>query len=158
MSQNVSLDGTDLRLLQELNANARASGAVLAAAVGISESTVSLRLKRLRSLGVIRGFNIDVDPTALGVGLQALISIRLAKHDRTEIDAFTAAAPKFPGVVRMYHMAGADDYLLHIVAADTAAVQSFVLDYLTRYPAVAHTRTNLIYRVEDGSAWIPDEL
>ena len=58
----------------------------------------------------------------------------------------------------MYHMAGADDYLLHIVAADTAAVQSFVLDYLTRYPAVAHTRTNLIYRVEDGSAWIPDEL
>ena len=158
MSQNVSLDGTDLRLLQELNADARASGAVLAAAVGISESTVSLRLKRLRSLGVIRGFNIDVDPTALGVGLQALISIRLAKHDRTEIDAFTAAAPKFPGVVRMYHMAGADDYLLHIVAADTAAVQSFVLDYLTRYPAVAHTRTKLIYRVEDGSAWIPDEL
>ena len=158
MSQNVSLDGTDLRLLQELNADARASGAVLAAAVGISESTVSLRLKRLRSLGDIRGFNIDVDPTALGVGLQALISIRLAKHDRTEIDAFTAAAPKFPGVVRMYHMAGADDYLLHIVAADTAAVQSFVLDYLTRYPAVAHTRTNLIYRVEDGSAWIPDEL
>ena len=152
MSQNVSLDGTDLRLLQELNADARASGAVLAAAVGISESTVSLRLKRLRSLGVIRGFNIDVDPTALGVGLQALISIRLAKHDRTEIDAFTAAAPKFPGVVRMYHMAGADDYLLHIVAADTAAVQSFVLDYRTRYPAVAHTRTNLIYRVEDGSA------
>ena len=157
MSQNVSLDGTDLRLLQELNADARASGAVLAAAVGISESTVSLRLKRLRSLGVIRGFNIDVDPTALGVGLQALISIRLAKHDRTEIDAFTAAAPKFPGVVRMYHMAGADDYLLHIVATDTAAVQSFVLDYLTRYPAVAHTRTNLIYRVEDGSAWIPEE-
>ena len=51
MSQNVSLDGTDLRLLQELNADARASGAVLAAAVGISESTVSLRLKRLRSLG-----------------------------------------------------------------------------------------------------------
>ncbi|UZD63757.1 Lrp/AsnC family transcriptional regulator [Brevibacterium sp. JSBI002] len=157
MSQNFSLDDTDLRLLQELNADARASGAVLAAAVGISESTVSLRLKRLKSLGVIRGLHIDVDPAALGVGLQALVSIRLAKHDRAEIDAFTAAAPKFPGVVRMYHMAGADDYLLHIVATDTAAVQSFVLDYLTRFPAVAHTRTNLIYRVEDGSAWIPSE-
>src|SRR5699024_10705190 len=73
-----------------------------------------------------------------------------------EIDAFTAAAPNFPGVVRTYHMAGAYDYLLHIVATDTEAVQSFVLDYLTRYPAVAHTRTNLIYRVEDGSAWIPE--
>ena len=155
MPQNVSLDATDRRLLQELSADSRASGAALAAAVGISESTVSLRLKRLKSLGVIRGFRVDVDPSALGVGLQALVSIRLAKHDRAEIDAFTAAAPNFPGVVRMYHMAGADDYLLHIVATDTEAVQSFVLDYLTRYPAVAHTRTNLIYRVEDGSAWIP---
>ena len=156
MPQNVSLDATDRRLLQELSADSRASGAALAVAVGISESTVSLRLKRLKSLGVIRGFRVDVDPSALGVGLQALVSIRLAKHDRAEIDAFTAAAPNFPGVVRMYHMAGADDYLLHIVATDTEAVQSFVLDYLTRYPAVAHTRTNLIYRVEDGSAWIPE--
>lgn len=155
MSQKVELDEIDHRLLSELSEDARLSGAALATAVGVSESTVSLRLKRLKSLGVIRGFSIDVDPAALGIPLQALISIRLAKHDRKEIDAFTAAAPKFPGVVRMYHMAGADDYLLHIVATDTEAVQSFVLDYLTRYPAVAHTRTNLIYRVEDGSAWIP---
>ena len=155
MSQKVELDDIDRRLLGELSRDARASGTALAAAVGISESTVSLRLKRLKSLGVIRGFSVDVDTSALGIPLQALISIRLAKHDRAEIDAFTAAAPRFPGVVRMYHMAGADDYLLHIVATDTEAVQSFVLDYLTRYPAVAHTRTNLIYRVEDGSAWIP---
>ncbi|MGC3022421.1 MULTISPECIES: Lrp/AsnC family transcriptional regulator [unclassified Brevibacterium] len=158
MSQNVSLDVTDHRLLRALNADARASGAALAAEVGISESTVSLRLKRLKSLGVIRGFRLDVDPGALGVSLHALVSIRLAKHDRADIDAFTAAALKFPGVVRMYHMAGADDYLLHIVAADTEAVQSFVLDYLTRYPAVAHTRTNLIYRVEEGSAWMPEDI
>ncbi|WP_413335228.1 Lrp/AsnC family transcriptional regulator [Brevibacterium sp. GP-SGM9] len=156
MSQKVELDDIDRRLLGELSQDARASGTALATAVGISESTVSLRLKRLKSRGVIRGFSVDVDTSALGIPLQALISIRLAKHDRAEIDAFTAAAPRFPGVVRMYHMAGADDYLLHIVATDTEAVQSFVLDYLTRYPAVAHTRTNLIYRVEDGSAWIPD--
>lgn len=155
MSQKVELDEIDHRLLLELSEDARISGAALAASVGVSESTVSLRLKRLKSLGVIRGFSLDVDPAALGIPLQALISVRLAKHDRKDIDAFTAAAPKFPGVVRMYHMAGADDYLLHIVATDTEAVQSFVLDYLTRYPAVAHTRTNLIYRVQNGSAWIP---
>lgn len=156
MSQKVELDDVDRQLLKALSEDARASGTALAAMVGISESTVSLRLKRLKTLGVIRGFRVDIDAAAVGIPLQALISIRLAKHDRAEIDAFTAAAPQFPGVVRMYHMAGADDYLLHIVATDTEAVQSFVLDYLTRYPAVAHTRTNLIYKVQDGSAWIPD--
>ncbi|MFE2656770.1 Lrp/AsnC family transcriptional regulator [Brevibacterium sp. NPDC059310] len=156
MSQKIELDDIDRHLLSALSENARASGAALAAAVGISESTVSLRLKRLRSSGVIRGYSVDIDTSALGIPLQALISIRLAQHDRAQIDAFTAAAPKFPGVVRMYHMAGADDYLLHIVAPDTEAVQAFVLDYLTRYPAVAHTRTNLIYRVEDGTDWLPE--
>ncbi|WP_309131817.1 Lrp/AsnC family transcriptional regulator [Brevibacterium sp.] len=154
MSQKVELDDVDRKLLRALREDARASGSALAAAVGVSESTVSLRLKRLKSSGVIRGFSVDIDTSAVGIPLQALISIRLAKHDRAEIDAFTAAAPRFPGVVRMYHMAGADDYLLHIVAADTEEVQSFVLDYLTRYPAVAHTRTNLIYRVQDGADWI----
>src|SRR5699024_11692673 len=106
----------------ELSADSRASGAALAAAVGVSESTVSLRLKRLKSLGVIRGFRVDVDPSALGVGLQALVSIRLAKHDRAEIDAFTAAASNFPGVVRIDHMPGDPDDLPHILATDTDAV------------------------------------
>ncbi|RBP64161.1 AsnC family transcriptional regulator [Brevibacterium sanguinis] len=154
MSQKVELDEIDRKLLRALSEDARAPGAALAAQLGISESTVSLRLRRLRTSGVIRGFGIDIDARAVGIPLQALISIRLAKHDRAEIDAFTAAVPRFPGVVRMYHMAGADDYLLHIVARDTEEVQSFVLDYLTRYPAVAHTRTNLIYQVQDGTDWV----
>lgn len=153
--QKVELDEVDRRLIHALGEDARASGSALAAKLGISESTVSLRLRRLRTSGVITGFRVDVNASAVGIPLQALISIQLAKHDRAEIDAFTAAAPHFPGVVRMYHMAGADDYLLHIVARDTAAVQEFVLDYLTRFPAVAHTRTNLIYRVQDGTSWLP---
>lgn len=154
MSQKVELDEIDRRLIRALSEDARASGSSLAASVGVSESTVSLRLKRLRTSGVIKGFRVEIDTSAIGIPLQALISIRLAKHDRAEIDAFTSAAPNFPGVVRMYHMAGADDYLLHIVASDTEAVQSFVLDYLTRFPVVAHTRTNLIYKVRDGSSWL----
>src|SRR5690625_3063364 len=103
MPQNVSLDATARRLLRDPSGESRASGSALAAAVGVSESSVFLRLMRLKSLGVIRGFRVDVDPSALGVGLHALVSIRLAKHDRVEIDAFTAAAPNFPRVVRMYH-------------------------------------------------------
>src|SRR5699024_2551001 len=124
MPQNVSLDATDRRLLQELSADSRASGSALAAAVGLSVSTVSLLLLRLKSLAVLRASRVDVDPSALVFGFQALVSIRLAKHARAEIDAFTDAAPNFPGVVRTYHMAGADDYLLPIVATDTEAVQS----------------------------------
>ena len=53
MAQKPELDRVDRALLQALSTNARASGAALAAEVGVAESTVSLRLRRLQSLGTI---------------------------------------------------------------------------------------------------------
>ena len=153
MAQNAELDRVDRALLQALSRNARASGAALAAEVGVAESTVSLRLRRLQSLGTVRGYRVEVDLASLGVSLQALIAVRLVKHDRSEIDAFRAQVPHLPGVLAVYHMAGADDYLLHVAARDAEQLRQFVLDHLTGHPAVAHTETNLIFEHVDGDGW-----
>ncbi|KRE23482.1 Lrp/AsnC family transcriptional regulator [Agromyces sp. Soil535] len=153
MAQKPELDRVDRALLQALSTNARASGAALAAEVGVAESTVSLRLRRLQSLGTVRGYRVDVDLASLGVSLQALIAVRLVKHDRSEIDAFRAQVPHLPGVLAVYHMAGADDYLLHVAARDAEELRQFVLDHLTGHPAVAHTETNLIFEHVDGDGW-----
>lgn len=153
MSQNIQLDQVDRSLLRALSADARASGAALAAAAGIAPSTVSLRLRRLREHGVIQGFRADLDPVALGAPLQALISIRLVEHARAEIDAFRRVAPSFPGVLSVYHMAGADDFLLHVLARDATELREFVLEHLTGHPAVAQTETNLIFEHTRGDGW-----
>ena len=153
MAQNAELDRVDRALLQALSRNARASGAALASEVGVAESTVSLRLRRLQSLGTVRGYRVEVDLASLGVSLQALIAVRLVKHDRSEIDAFRAQVPHLPGVLAVYHMAGADDYLLHVAARDAEQLRQFVLDHLTGHPAVAHTETNLIFEHVDGDGW-----
>lgn len=153
MARNLELDRIDRALLRALTANARASGAALAASLGIAESTVSLRLRRLQSHGVIRGFRVEVDPDVLGATVQALIAVRLAKHARTEIEEFRRAVTGFPGVLRIYHMAGADDFLLHVLARDSAELREFVLTYLTGHPAVAHTETNLIFEHADADGW-----
>ncbi|MFC6355596.1 Lrp/AsnC family transcriptional regulator [Luethyella okanaganae] len=152
-SKKSDLDRVDRALLRALSVNARASGAALAAEVGVAESTVSLRLRRLQSLGYIRGFHVDIDLANLGASLQALISVRLAKHARSEIDAFRDAAPHLPGVLGLFHMAGADDYLLHVAAHDATELRDFVLTHLTGHPAVAHTETNLIFEHADGDGW-----
>lgn len=153
MPQKSELDRIDRALLKALSVNARASGAALAAEVGVAESTVSLRLRRLQSSGFIKGFHVDVDLPALGVTIQALISVRLVKHDRSEIDAFRAAAPHLPGVLGLFHMAGAEDYLLHVAARDSEELREFVLSHLTGHPAVAHTETNLIFEHVSGDGW-----
>lgn len=153
MAQKAELDRVDRALISALSTNARASGAALAAAVGVAESTVSLRLRRLQSLGIIRSFDVDVDLAALGVSLQALIAVRLVKHDRSEIDAFRDQVPHLPGVLAVFHMAGAEDYLLHVAARDAEELRQFVLAHLTGHPAVAHTETNLIFEHAAGDGW-----
>jgi DNA-binding Lrp family transcriptional regulator len=61
--------------------------------------------------------------------------------------------PHLPGVLGVFHMAGAEDYLLHVAARDAEELRQFVLAHLTGHPAVAHTETNLIFEYADGDGW-----
>lgn len=152
-SKNPKLDRVDRALLRALASDARASGAALAAVVGVAESTVSLRLRNLRANGLIRGYRADIDLSVVGISLQALIAVRLGQHSREEVDSFRSAAPDWPGVLSMFHTAGADDYLLHVVARDAEGLRQFVLRHLATHPAVQHSETNLIFEHVEGSGW-----
>ncbi len=153
MPKKPVLDRIDQALLRALSADARASGAALATAVGVAESTVSTRLRNLRASGLVRGYRADIDLSVLGLSLQALIAVRLGQHNRAAVDSFRSAAPSWPGVVAMYHTAGKDDYLLHVVARSAEDLRDFVLTHLATHPAVAHSETNLIFERVEGSGW-----
>jgi DNA-binding Lrp family transcriptional regulator len=94
---------------------------------------------------VIRGFHADVDLAALGRPLQAMVAIRIGAHSRDEIDRFRAMVPRLPGVLSLFHVSGANDYLLHVAAESPDALRDFVLDHLTADPAVVHAETSLIF-------------
>ena len=140
-----ALDATDRAILALLDADARMPNNAIAEAVGIAPSTCLSRIRSLRERGVIRGFHADIDPAAVGRGLQAMIAVRLRAHTGDRIDGFLRDIPSQPGVVGVWHVAGADDYLLHVAVADSDALRVFVLDHLTTHPAVGHTETSLIF-------------
>ena len=152
-SKKPMLDRVDRALLRALASDARASGAALAVAVGVAESTISLRLRKLKATGLILGYRADIDLSAVGISLQALIAVRLGQHSRKEVDGFRSAAPTWPGVLSMFHTAGADDYLLHVVARNAEDLREFVLRYLATHPAVQHSETNLIFEHVEGTGW-----
>jgi len=139
------LDEVDRAILRVLAEDARTPNNAVADLVGIAPSTCHGRIRALRERGVVRGFHADIDPAALGLGLQAMIAVRLDAHTREQIRAFVRDVPKLPGVVSVFHVAGADDYLLHIAVRDSDALRDFVLDHLTGHPAVRHTETSLIF-------------
>jgi Transcriptional regulators len=144
-SKIAPMDEVDRAILRALSTNARMSGAALASRIGVAESTISLRLRRLHTAGYIRGYHADIDVVALGITLQAMVSIRLVSIMREEVDRFRQLAPSWPGVLALFQMAGVDDFLLHVVARNAADLRDFVLEYLAANPAVEHTETNLIF-------------
>ena len=148
--QQPVVDDIDHAILELLAADARITNQRLAERVGVAPSTALSRLRALRERGVIRGFHAELDLAALGRPLQALIAVRLAVHAREQIDAFTEAVRELPGVLMVFHLAGATDYLVWMAARDAQDLREFVVDHLATHPAVSHAETSLIYEHSRG--------
>jgi DNA-binding Lrp family transcriptional regulator len=107
-------------------------------------------VRALRAAGVLRGFHAEIDLAALGRPLQAMVAVRLAVHNREQIDTFTNAVRELPGVLTVFHLAGATDYLVWLAAAHAQDQREFVVGHLATHPAVAHAETSLIYEHRRG--------
>lgn len=99
----------------------------------------------MRESGVIQGYHAEIRPGSVGIGLQAMISVRLARHSRQDLDAFHAFLGTLPEVLAFYHVGGAIDYLVHVAVRDSDHLRDFALESFTTRPEVAHIETSLIF-------------
>jgi DNA-binding Lrp family transcriptional regulator len=99
-----ALDRIDYEILALLQNNARISNKEIAKKVGLAASTCLVRIRMLQSSGVVTGFHAEIDPGSLGVGIQAMIAVRLLRHFKPDVDAFRSHALSLPEVVQLYHV------------------------------------------------------
>ncbi len=156
------LDRIDFEILSALQKNARLSNKELAAKVGLAPSSCLERVRRLAEEEILRGSHAEVDPEALGIGLQALIFVQLTRHSREMVESFRQHALSVPQVVALYHVAGADDFLVHVVAHDSHGLRDLAMTAFTTRPEVARIETHLIFehrrspelpRLVEGEEW-----
>ncbi|MBI5836597.1 MAG: Lrp/AsnC family transcriptional regulator [Candidatus Eisenbacteria bacterium] len=145
-----TLDRMDLEILAELQNNARLSNKELASRVGLAPSSCLERVRRLLTEGTIRGFHAEVEPAALGIGLQALIAVRLRRHSLAMVRAFRGHAAGLPEMLAVYHLAGAQDFLLHVAVRDVEHLRALAVNELTSRPEVDHVETSLIFEHSRG--------
>jgi DNA-binding Lrp family transcriptional regulator len=139
------VDDIDRQLLTLLSRDALTPNNVLAAAVGVAPSTCLVRVRALRSRGVIRGVHVDIDLEALGLPLQALIAVRLATHSREAIATFQTHVQALPKLLGIFHVSGTNDYLLHVAAESAQSLRDFVVDSIATRSEVGHAETSLIF-------------
>jgi DNA-binding Lrp family transcriptional regulator len=150
-----AVDRIDREILRLLARDARTTNKALAGSVGLSESACLERVRRLTERGILRGAHADVDPRALGIGVQALVSVQLQRHTRSAVAAFERKAIELPQVVALYHTTGRNDYIAHAVAQDMDHLRDFTLDAITSLPEVGRVETSLLFRAEKKFGW-PD--
>lgn len=151
------LDRIDRRIVALLQKDARLSNKELASAVNLAASSCHARVRRLVESGVIRGFRTDVDPHALGVHLQAMVSVQLAGNPRSRLKSFLRHARGLEEVIAVYHVAGRNDLLLHIAVRDVEHMRTVVMEKLSSRPEVSQIESALIYEHE-RAAGLPDLL
>jgi len=139
------LDRIDFGILEALQNNARLSNKELASQVGLAPSSCLERVRRLRQNGLFEGFHAHVDPRKVGVGLQAMVTIRLSKHTRVNALSFRDYARSQPEVMQIFHVAGSNDFLIHLVVRDAEHLRGLALDAFTNRPEVSYIETSIIF-------------
>ncbi len=141
----VKLDRIDAEIIAALQNDARISNKELADQVGLAPSSCLERVRRLVEERVLRGFHADVDGDALGIGIEAMISVRMDHHHRDKMEAFREHALARPEVVSLYYLSGANDYLIHVVVRDTDHLRELTMDGFSSRDDVRHLETALIF-------------
>ncbi|MFT7624176.1 MAG: DNA-binding Lrp family transcriptional regulator [Myxococcota bacterium] len=141
----MGLDRIDHRILASLQNNARLSNKELAGMVGLAPSSCLARVRRLTSSGALRSFRATLDPAAIGVGLQAVVSVQLHSHSTASFVSFEQQVLELNEVVAVYNLAGADDFLVHVAVRGPGHLHDFVMECITSRGEVRRVETNLIF-------------
>lgn len=136
-SENGALDATNLRLLAELQQDARISQAELGRRVGLSPPAVAERLSRLERDGTLAGYHAQVDPRALGYTLAAIIRMRPAPR---QIPKVAEVAQSTAEVVECHRVTGEDCFYMKVHVRSVEHLEE-VIDRFTPY---GQTTTSII--------------
>lgn len=141
----VRLDATDMRLVESLLDDGRATNRVLASRIGLSESACHSRLKGLERAGIIVGYRAVVAFERLGQ-YHAWFDVTLTSDDAEKIAAFETLAVAEPQVIETYWMDGPCQFRLEVVTESFEASQIFSSRLLARSDLVRGVDRRSIYR------------
>lgn len=136
------LDRVDREILKILQQDARISFSKIAKMLDMSESTIHMRIKRLREEGVLRGFYADIDPEKLGLRVSAFIML---KADPKMYQQVLERLKSMKEVVEIYDVTGEYYALLKVMVSDNEKLAE-VLDKIGRMEGVTDTYTMMVLR------------
>ncbi len=151
----ISVDDTDLRLLTALQVDAHMTAEALGSELGLSASQVGRRRQRLEAEGLIEGYRATLNAPALGLAVQAFISVQMATHDPAKVQTFTRILKLRAEVTSAWTLTGEADYLLRVYCENLSTLNTLIHQVLLPHPAVARVQSQIVMDQLKADAPLP---
>ncbi|MWB78591.1 AsnC family transcriptional regulator [Pseudooceanicola sp. 216_PA32_1] len=138
------LDEMDIRLLAALQKNAHLTAQELGELLHLSPSQAGRRRQKLEGDGIITGYNARLDPTRLGLAIQAFVQVQLGTHGPEQSREFARLVSTRPEITSAWTLTGEADYLLRVYCADLAALNRLIHEVLLPHRAVTRVQSQIV--------------
>ncbi len=137
------IDEMDLKILSELQEDARKSLREIAEKLGVTEATIYNRINKMRKMGIIEKFIPVINYSKLGYDLIAVIGITAKGGKVVEVESLLA---KLPNVTAVYDVTGEFDVIAVSKFKDRKSLNDFVKE-VQKLEYVEKTYTMLVLNV-----------
>jgi len=140
----MELDNQDLKILDILQVDVKASTETLSEEAGLSTASIQRRLKRLRDNKVISAEVAIVSPKAVGQNMTFIISVQLRRDNIECFGAFKTKIKKSPRIQQCYYVTGEADFILIVTAKDMEDFDNFTQQMFFADSNVLHFKTSVV--------------
>ena len=105
------MDNTDIKIINILQKNCKASTRDIGKEVGLTAPAVAERINRLKDSGVIEGFHAQINETLLGNNISAYIMVNVPPLDYA---AFCRFCEESPSISEHHHIVGLNNVFIRI--------------------------------------------
>lgn len=148
------LDAVDRTIIAELQRDGRMTNVELARRADITAPPCLRRVRRLEEAGIIRGYHADTDPAQLGWEVMFFAIVGLESQKEAVLSGFETMVADWPEVRECHMIRGGGDFLLRLVARDTAH-QNQLTSRLTGTASVSRVQTLQTIRTSRNEAGVP---
>jgi Lrp/AsnC family transcriptional regulator for asnA, asnC and gidA len=138
-SKELAVDETDRIIISFLQRDSRTPAAEIAKRLGLSETTVRNRIRKLADSGVIRSFTVNLDLAKLGKAVAALIMVNTKKGQLEAVKELIGVSE----AVEIYSITGEFDYVVKVICENPTELEK-IIEKIRLCPSVEKTTTFVV--------------
>ena len=139
MEKKFGLDPLDYKILEILVKDANLPYTEIGSRLDVSGGTVHVRMKKMESLGIVKGAQLLIDYSKIGWDITAFLGIYLDKSSLYEDVA--KQLEQIPEVVNIHYTTGIYSIFAKIICRDTQHLREVLHDKIQRVTGIQRTET-----------------